>query len=111
MKNQILKINITVLVLSLLFISCSSNEESSNTEENPTETKQFIKTIQKQNPESWQKGNLFFYKNDKLEYVYQDTCGGELYYFEYNSSGKITKQYYGTTNLDRKSTRLNSSHV
>src|SRR5690606_20407947 len=46
------------------------------------------------------KGNLFFYKNDKLEYVYQDTCGGELYYFEYNSSGKITKQYYGTTNFN-----------
>ncbi len=100
MKNKILKISIRVIALMMLFISCSSNEDSSNKEDKPSnEAKQYINTIQKQNPDSWQKGSQFFYKNDKLEYVYLDSCSGELYYFEYNSSGRISKRYVGTTSF------------
>lgn len=98
MKNQILIYSSRIIVFFLLFISCSCSENSSDIEDNIS--KQFIKTIQKQNPESWQKGSQFFYNNDKLEYVYLDNCSGELYYFEYNSSGKISKRYAGTTSFN-----------
>jgi hypothetical protein len=99
MKKQFL-ITGTIIMLSLLF-ACSKGDDSSENEETfIPETKQFLKSIQKQNPESWQKGSQFFYKNDKLEYVYLDSCSGELYYFEYNSDGKISKRYVGTTTFD-----------
>lgn len=91
MKTQILKISTTIIAIMTLFISCSSNENPSDVGE--SSSKQFIKTIQEQNPESWQKGSQFFYDNDRLTYVYLSDCSGELYYFEYNNDGKISKSY------------------
>ena len=99
-KMKIRFLKTIIILIALIFSSCSSDGNSTENEENsPAETKQFIKTVQKQSPESWQKGSQFFYNNDKLEYVYLDNCSGELYYFEYNSDGKISSRYVGTITL------------
>lgn len=94
-----MKTLIKSIMIMLILASCSNGENNPSTEtpeDIPTEINQFISKIQQQNPASFEKGSQLIYKNDRLEYVYLDDCSGELFYFEYNSDGKISKHYKGT---------------
>lgn len=81
------------MLLGLSLVSCSGDESTESPENSNEESIEFIATITKQNPEEWEKPTQFIYENGKLKYVYLHDCSGELYYFEYNNEGKISKSY------------------
>jgi len=95
MKTKFLKFTWKIFILFFTITSCGSDEVSTENEENQPNTEaKLISKIISENPESYEKGAQFFYENDKLKYVYLDDCSGELYYFEYNNNGKVSKRYY-----------------
>jgi len=67
---------------------------------NKENSKLLIKKIQNENPASYEKGSQFFYEDDKLTFIYLNDCSGLLYYFEYNSNGKISKRFEGSASFN-----------
>ncbi|AUS05126.1 hypothetical protein C1A40_06425 [Tamlana carrageenivorans] len=97
MKKQFLKLSL--VMLGLVSVSCSSEETSDEKENNTDETQKYITSIKKQNSNDWEVSTQFIYENDKLKYTFLDDCSGELNYYEYNSKGKISKSYRGNIQL------------
>ncbi|WP_417876411.1 hypothetical protein [Winogradskyella sediminis] len=100
MKTKLLSHFSKLFILIILMVACSSSDDSSPETNQPNTATQLIDKIIPENPESWEKGAQFFYQNDKLKYVYLDNCNGELYYFEYNDEGKVSKRYYDVISFE-----------
>jgi hypothetical protein len=92
------KVKLLTLLTILLFLNtgCTSDSDESNAindgGSNP-EVVKLIKKIREENPADFEKGAQFYYENDRLTYVFLSNCSNQLYYFEYNNEGKISKRY------------------